>query len=586
MDSNKEPTDDDLLSLMELLGENRLSDALNLVDGMIEKFPMSAKLLNIQGVINHKLNQFEAAINCYWQALKIKSDYAGAYNNMGNTFKVKGDFDQSIESFKMAILLDPNFAEAHNNMGACLQDKGDYSSAIDQFQKAIDIKQGYLEAYINKGNALRASGSLADSIECFKNVLMIEPNYADAYYFMGMSFREKSDVIESINCFKEVIKLTPNYFGAYNYLGNALKSIGQTEEAIKVFEKVLELKHDYYEVHRHLAVARKHLGSEKQIQTLLDLRSIPDLKNRDLADINFALGKIYDDLKIYDEAFFFLTEGNQSRKNELKYDIEEDKYLFKKIKERFKGTYEKEFKTDEMTDLIKAKPLFIVGMPRSGTTLIEQIISSHSKVYGAGELNFLGKGVENNGLVDLQMSQDLLFKLRSFYFQSLKNLRFEGDFITDKMPLNFRWCGFILQAIPEAKIIHVTRDSMATCFSIFKSYFSSTGNRYAYDLEDIVSYYQLYLDLMEFWRFKFPGKIYELNYESLTENQEKETRNLISFIGLNWEESCLNFHTNTRAVNTLSKTQVREKMYKGSSLNWKNYQSVLQDAFNRLEKTP
>ena len=154
------------------------------------------------------------------------------------------------------------------------------------------------------------------------------------------------------------------------------------------------------------------------------------------------------------------------------------------------------------------------------------------------------------------------------------------------MPLNFRWCGFILQAIPEAKIIHVSRDSMATCFSIFKSYFSSTGNRYAYDLEDIVSYYQLYLELMEFWRFKFPGKIYEINYESLTENQEKETRNLISFIGLNWEASCLNFHTNTRAVNTLSKTQVREKMYKGSSLNWKNYKSLLQDAFNRLEKTP
>ena len=166
--------------------------------------------------------------------------------------------------------------------------------------------------------------------------------------------------------------------------------------------------------------------------------------------------------------------------------------------------------------------------------------------------------------------------LRDGYLQTLSALKTPEQVITDKMPLNFRYIGFIVSAFPEAKIIHLNRDPMATCFSIYKTYFSSLGNGYAYDLDDLSEFYSLYIELMSFWRARFPNRVYDIGYETLTENQEEETRNLLEYCGLKWESDCLNFHKTERVVNTASATQVRQRMYKGSSKAWKKYEAHLQ----------
>ena len=170
-----------------------------------------------------------------------------------------------------------------------------------------------------------------------------------------------------------------------------------------------------------------------------------------------------------------------------------------------------------------------------------------------------------------------MMNLRKFYCDALQGLGINERYVIDKIPLNFRWIGFILSAVPDAKIIHVKRDARATCWSVFKHYFSTTGNGYAHDLNDLVEYYKLYHDLMAFWHATYPGRLYDIQYENLTLNQEKETRNLMSYLGLEWQDQCLDFHKNTRAVKTASSMQVREKLYTGSSDKWRNYASYLAD---------
>ena len=230
------------------------------------------------------------------------------------------------------------------------------------------------------------------------------------------------------------------------------------------------------------------------------------------------------------------------------------------------------------------RPIFIVGMPRSGTSLVEQIVASHNEAHGAGELEFstqiFSSIIANiSGDVD---KKDLLF-FREQYLAKLNALKCSKNIITDKMPMNFRYIGLILSAFPEAKIIHLKRDARATCWSIYKNYFDSDGIGYSYDQNDLAQYYGLYSDLMSFWHERFPDQIYDICYEDLTTNQEEETRKLLEYCDLDWDENCLNFHSNKRAVKTASALQVRKKMYQGSSEAWKKYEAHLQPLIKGLK---
>ena len=224
-------------------------------------------------------------------------------------------------------------------------------------------------------------------------------------------------------------------------------------------------------------------------------------------------------------------------------------------------------------------------MPRSGTSRVEQIISSHPEVYGAGELNAIGrlcvplvlKHTESNN-----HSEDVIQSIRSNYLDLLNSFGVKEHVITDKAPLNFRFIGHILSAFPEAKIIHLKRDPVAICWSIYKSNWSGLGNGFSYNMDDLVDFYGLYDDLMKFWHKQFPGKIYDLSYEKLTTNQESESKKLIKYCALDWDKKCLEFHKNTRAVKTASSLQVRQKMYQGSSEVWKEYEEYLQPLIKAL----
>lgn len=222
-------------------------------------------------------------------------------------------------------------------------------------------------------------------------------------------------------------------------------------------------------------------------------------------------------------------------------------------------------------------------MLRSGTTLVEQILASHSMVYGAGELNLMYTAVHETGGPSAAVDEARLARIRKSYLDGLAQLGATEPVITDKMPSNFLWLGFIVTALPQARVIHTVRDARATCWSAYRHYFGGQGNAYTYNLDDLVSFYRMYADLMAFWHDKFPEKIYDLSYERLTEKQEDETRKLLEYLELPWEDHCLNFHETRRPVTTASASQVRQKMYQGSSEEWRKYEHFLRPMIERLK---
>jgi hypothetical protein len=291
---------------------------------------------------------------------------------------------------------------------------------------------------------------------------------------------------------------------------------------------------------------------------------------------------VYEDLGHKDELFKVLNEGNHLRKKELNYLVEKDinnHLLHRKI-------FESTSLSPPTYEPLKINPIFIIGMPRSGTTLVEQIISSHTKIHGAGELSALDNlitPIMNTYLIENKsLSEDNFLSIREAYSIILSDLNASEKIITDKMPTNFENIGFILKAFPEAKIIHIKRDAMAICWSIYQRYFPSSGIGFPYNMDDLAKFYNSYTEMMTFWHDLFPNKIYDINYEDLTINQEYETKKLLKYCELEWDENCLNFHNNERAVRTASSLQVKEKMYQGSSEVWKKYKDQLKPMIKAL----
>jgi Sulfotransferase family len=287
----------------------------------------------------------------------------------------------------------------------------------------------------------------------------------------------------------------------------------------------------------------------------------------------FALAKIYDDLGEVDACFALLCEGNEQHKKGKTDTVDDARSTISTVKEIFSGQ-----PISPLQSSSDYQPIFIVGMPRSGTSLVEQILASHADVYGAGELKYIGQWCF--GYVNLfkkcpdKKLQNYLAELQNHYLKGLNALTTK-QYVTDKMPVNFLWLGFILSAFPDAKIVHTMRSPMATCWSIYKSPFAGASNGYSCSQEDVAEFYNLYTDLMDFWRSVFPDKIYDLHYEQLTIDQTEETRTLLSYCGLDWDPNCLQFHKNRRRVDTLSAAQVQLPMYQGSSEAWKRFEKHL-----------
>jgi len=549
--------------VINLINSGQIKKAIGAINPLIQKYPNAPILFNLLGICFNSISKFEDAIKMFAEATKINSNYAEAFYNLGSVQKKLGRFQEAIESYKRAIQITPNYLDAHNNLGNIYKDLGLLNDAIESYEWAISYGPKYAIAHINLAS-IYSSYDLEKALHHYQEAISIEPNFPEAHYSLGTVF----------------------------------SSLGQKDESMKSYEKALELRSDYVEAHNALSTIKKYKKNDPQIKQMKNLLKQTNLMLSDKISLNFALAKASEDLENHKDFFKFLNEGNHLNKEKLNYSIDSDLEGISNIRNIFinsKGSAPKSNLKKGMP-----RPIFIVGMPRSGTSLVEQIISSHTEVYGAGELDFLSRSIlkeihtevygageldflSKNVLKEIKpdnikkiYSKEFFEKITNNYYRSLSSFNISEDIFTDKMPLNFRFIGFILSAFPEAKIVHLKRDPIATCWSIYKHYFKSNGNGYASNFDDLSSYYLMYKGLMDFWHKTFPNQIYDISYEDLTLSQEKETRKLLNYCDLSWDDRCLNFHKNTRAVHTTSGFQVREKMYQGSSEAWRKYEQYLE----------
>ncbi len=616
-------SDQEMYQIINLYRSGQMRETEDICRKLIDSYPTDIMLLNVLGAALQAQTKTEEAVKCYTKAIALNPSYSDTYNNRGVALKCLGRFKEAVADYEIAIRIKPDYAEAYSNLANAQISLNDINLAISNCEKAIQLNPKFADPYNSMGSALHLLGKLEDALSFFNRCIELNPNLSLAHANKGRVLRDlgcfsaalnsidlaieygpeqaeyynsRGTVLfelkrpsEAVSSYSKATLLRPNYADAYTNRGNAYLELGELDRARADHSMAIQIQPHLVEAHHSLSLLKKYNSGDLQIEIMEELLRESKVSEFNRMILFFTLAKAYEDLGQLDKAFDYLLKGNRHRRSQLNYCPKESTELFTKIKDVFA-----ECKIEELVPCDGAsadfQPIFILGMPRSGTSLVEQILASHSLVHGAGELETLGKlgasmlsDPEILNPRNLKLNIDRI-KTRNQYIEAVRSLNTTKKIITDKMPINFLWIGLIQIALPEAKIIHVKRDPRATCWSVFKSLFSSDGNRFAYDLEDIAEYYIQYRKLMSFWHKLYPGKIYELNYEELTENQEIESRKLLEFCDLHWEESCLNFHMTQRVVNTASSAQVRKQMFKGSSYVWKKYETLLSPYFNRLIK--
>jgi Flp pilus assembly protein TadD len=567
-----------LAVVLKLTG--RINESLVASQKSVELGPLDAEAHNNLAAILQELGRLKEAEANYRKVITLKPDNAQAHSNLGVILQGLGKLEEAEASLRQAITLKPDYAEAHSNLGVILQGLGKLEEAEESLRQAITLKPDYAEAHGNLGVILQGLGKLEEAEASLRQEITLKPDNAQAHSNLGNTLKDLGRFEEAEASLRQAITLNPDYAEARSNLGDTLQQQGRLDEAEANYRKAITLKPDYAEAHRNLTIIKKFDTQDEQYSKMQELYLDKNISEEQRCHINFGLAKACEDLGDLEKAFQHYREGNVLRKKLLNYNINQDIELFRQIKFTYPRIEQNSLAPDKLSkNLI---PIFIVGLPRSGTTLVEQIISSHSKVTGAGELNFaaqFGSSIAQ-GLPD--SNRDSLINFREKYLFKLQSVSKGNLIVTDKMPQNFRYIGLLAAAFPEAKIVHVKRNPAAVCWANYKQYFEVKSNGYCNAIDDVISYHKLYENLMVFWTKSLSKRIYNLDYEQLTVNQESETRQLIDYLDLNWDEKCLSPQNNKRNVATASNVQIRKKVYRGSSEQWKKYQPFLNGAFDSL----
>ena len=413
----------------------------------------------------------------------------------------------------------------------------------------------------------------------YKDAIKARPGYVSAQVNLGNAYLEMGRSDAAIAAYEKAIEIEPGHAGAHDNLGNVYLETGKLEAAADSYRQALAAKPDFAEAHRHLANVRKHGPDDEEIAAMEARYAQGDCTAEQKMHLAFGLAKAFDDLQHYDKAFDCLLEGNRLKRDTFDFDISQTESYFDWLREAFpQGRLADCTSQGKLSDL----PVFILGMPRSGTSLVEQILASHPQVFGAGELNDLNVLVEEaiaerdlpypGGLA--QLGDPALDQIAASYLAQLAARGGDAKRVTDKNPHNFTNIGLIATLMPSARIIHVRREAMDTCCSIFANYFVRSVP-YAYDLRELGAYYRLYDGLMDHWRATLPDHLYELSYEALVAEPDATIRALLDQCGLAFDPACLEFHTTERPVRTASSWQVRQPLYKDSLAKWRRYEKAL-----------
>ena len=474
-----------------------------------------------------------------------------------------------------------------NLCGLALQGNGNIRHSIEYFNKSIDIDANNFSAKNNLGNSYKIIGRYDLAESNYSSALKIKPDYVQGLNNYANFKSLVNDYKTSIILLEKALKINKDQMILMYNLAENYKSIGEFNKAKEIHEKIILNNNLHTNSHLSLSSIYNYKKDHQHLNQMLNLMKNENLNKQNKIHLLFAIGKEYEDIGEHEISFNYYKQGNLISNSILKYNFDNEKKLFDRIITTFNNIdFEKKYH-----DLNEKKIIFICGMPRSGTTLIEQIISSHKDVRGCGELIYLQNSVKENFFSENSFDKKKLINLLNInsnpiikkYFEMLDFHGISEKVITDKAPQNFLWIGIIKIFIPNSKIIYCSRNPKDNCLSLYKNFFPAKEMSWSYDEENIGNYFNQHKKIMEFWKNKIPNSIYEINYEKLINDQKNETKKLINLCELDWDENCLNFYKNNKTpISTVSVAQARKSIYSTSIDLNKNYDKNLRKLFSMI----
>ena len=618
-------------NLGEILRQaGQASEAAEALQAAIKLDPRNAQALNNLGIIHYEQKKFAEAVDYYRRALEIRTNMPEALNNLGNALRMTGDIDGAMNAYQDALTQRIVYPEAYNNLGTLLQQDRKLEEAEHALRKAIQQNPQYVEAHNNLAQllfqqkkdteALRVLGDalkfapknvqtllITSKIQLRRNAfpaaeqavrlaLQEEPENAEALTVLGQLLHETDRYDEAIEVLDRALQHNPNSPEALNFYGVALKSVGRLDDARDYILKALKLNDSMYGAYANLndlVDFSEGIGEELFNRMEAIFEAVPNQEAEPFLALHFAYAKALDDRGQHEKALEHYITGGKMKRRVLDYNEAETHGFFDKIREAFPKEV---FENRKFAGLDDDRPVFIVGMPRSGSTLVEQILSSHPDVYGAGEVKYLSRalGQLRDRFPSLPKYPEMAAKITppqleivaKNYQQALSTGAGDAKKITDKLLTNYFFLGLINLLFPKAKVIHTRRDPVDTCLSGFTKLFKD-DMPHSYDLTELGRYYGKYRELMEHWEKVLPeGFLTTVQYEDVVADTEKEAKRLIAFLGLPWNEKCVDFHKSDRPVKTASVAQVRKPIYKTSVKRWKKYGEGLQPLVDAIDGKP
>ncbi|HEX5392827.1 MAG TPA: sulfotransferase [Rhodocyclaceae bacterium] len=552
-------------------------EALALVPSLLQS-------LNNLGSIQRERKDAKGAAEWYRKALAVQPDYLESLSNIGAVLVEDDKADEAQPFLERALQIHPHYPEALCNLGLVRlkQDKADEAAAL--LERSLALRPDYPEALVGLARAEHDRDRLKEAEALLRRALEVSPGRVDALCQLGTVRTELAQPEAAEAAYRQALAIDPNHADALTGLGNLKLEAGAIDEAEALLREAVFQAPDNMGARFHLTQVKKVKPDDENVAVLAAMAADADEMQALSADkrisLHYALGKAYDDLKDYDRAFPHFIEGARIKRSKLNYDSKADVARAQRIADVVNADYLARLQgAGNSSDL----PVFVLGMPRSGTTLTEQIIASHPDVFGAGELSDLmeilqqpvGQGIAPAYPENLTALTPATLTARGDeYLARVKRLAPKAKRITDKMPANYLGLGLIPLILPNAKIIHVKRNPVDTCISCFTRLFNRHQDA-TYDLAELGQHYAAYARLMNHWRAVLPGRFLEVQYEDIVADMEGQARRLIEFVGLEWNDACLAFHKTQRSIRTASVTQVRQPIYSSSVERWRHYEKHL-----------
>jgi tetratricopeptide (TPR) repeat protein len=517
----------------------------------------------------------------YRQVLAVSPEFHPAWHALALLAHAVGKLPLAADLIGKAIALEATVPLYHRNLGEICRRLGRLAEAIAAGERAAALAPDDLEAHYNLGLAYTDSGRQQEAIRCYRRALELHPGHNLSWNNLGAALEKSDDKPGAAKAYAQAVAIDPRHAEAQNNLGAISSEEGGLEKARHCFEAAIAAKPGFVEAHYNLSSLKTYTAADPHLAQLEALAAqSASLPVAARIRYHFALGKALEDVGEHDRAFAAYAEGNRLQHDLLPHDEAQAEALLARIKETFSRDFLGKPCRPLPAGLTKKTPIFIVGMPRSGTTLIEQILASHPAVHGAGELGDLHEVIHGAPGATSgqpftawapQLADDDFPALGESYLERVWRLSPEAACITDKMPANFFYLGMLRRMLPQAKIIHAMRDPMDSCFSCFSRLFNDTMG-FAYDLDTLGRYYVRYMQLMEHWQATLPeGAILDVRYEEVVADVEGQARRMLAYCGLPWDEACLDFHKNKRPVKTASVAQVRKPIYTTSVARWQRF---------------